>query len=368
MVARMGRFEHGGDIYTADGSRSDVVDFSSNLNPLGMPDEVAAAVRNAVPSFDVYPDPETRALRAAIAAHHGIPVDWVVCTAGASDLIERICQVVRPRTALVTAPCFSGYEQALERVGAHIVRIALQEQDDFAVRVPRLCSLVNPGMPAISLGFLCNPNNPTGMAVKRTELLALLEDARVAGAVVALDESFLEFTDEPSAVELCAQYPNLVVIRAFTKLYAMAGLRLGYGICADVARIRCLQEAGQPWAVSTPAQVAGTTALSVPEWAARTRAFVARERAILARGLKRLGLRVVPGTANYLLFQSPAPLYEPLLDRGILVRRCENYEGLDVSWYRVAIRDTAENAMLLAAIADALKDGEEVSAWSQSPS
>ena len=89
MVARMGRFEHGGDVYAADGPRSDIIDFSSNLNPLGMPDEVADAVRNAVPSFDIYPDPETRALRAAIAAQQGIPADWVVCTAGASDLIER---------------------------------------------------------------------------------------------------------------------------------------------------------------------------------------------------------------------------------------------------------------------------------------
>ena len=333
MVAPMGRFEHGADIYGADGSALPLVDFSANLNPLGMPEQVLAALRDGVSCYDVYPDPHCRALRAALAREHGVPEDYLVCTAGASDLIQRLCHVLRPEVALVPAPGFSGYEQALEQSGA---RIATRGEGQ--------------PLPVYQLCFLCNPNNPTGLTIDRPTLVAHLDEAQEMGAIVALDECFLDFTQEPSAIELCERYPNLVVIRAFTKLYAMAGLRLGYGVCADTYLVARLRAAGAPWAVSTPAQVAGVAALSVPGWAECTRAYVDRERAVLERGMRDLGLRVVPGKANYLLFQSAVPLYEPLLERGFLIRRCGNYQGLDDTWYRIAVRTTEENASLLQAL------------------
>lgn len=350
MVASLGRFDHGADVYDAAGKPRQLIDFSASLNPLGMPEAVVDALRSGVGHFDAYPDPASRALRAALAQAHGVPVDYLVCTAGASDLIARLCQVLRPDAALVTAPCFSGYEQALEQVGARIVRIpwpSPEGQPPFLQGGAPLC-------------FLCNPNNPTGLVLDRALLAQLLDEARSMGMVVALDECFLDFTDEPSAVELCEEYPNLVVIRAFTKLYAMAGLRLGYGVCSDVGFVRRLHEAGQPWAVSTPAQVAGLAALAVPQWAERTRAYVDREREVLADGLRRLGMEVVPGKANYLLFKSAVPLYEPLLERGFLIRRCGNFVGLDDSWYRVAVRTAGENAALLAALQDVMGDRREV--------
>ena len=352
MVARMGRFDHGADVYSAHGERLDLLDFSSNLNPLGMPDEVRRALQAAAAEFDIYPDPACRALREKLACALGVPAEHIVCTAGASDLIQRLCLAVRPARALVTAPGFSGYEQALELVGARIVRHRLREQDGFAI-TERLLD-ADDGFAASSpeLVFLCSPNNPTGLVLDRGLLVRVLEAARETGAIVALDECFLEFTGEPSAMELCARYPNLVVMRAFTKTYAVAGVRLGYGVCADERLLGRLQSAGQPWPVSTPAQVAGIAALDVAGWRQRSAAYVAHEREVLADGLRALGMAVIPGQANYLLFQSGIALYEPLLERGILIRRCENYEGLDESWYRVAVRCAADNARLLQALSD----------------
>ena len=359
MVGRMGRFEHGADVYAEDGTRCELLDFSASLNPLGMPDAAVRALRDAVACFDIYPDPDCRALVAALARHHGVDAARIVCTAGASDLVMRLCLALKPERALVTAPCFSGYEQALELVGARVLRHALRAEDGFAVTPRILEALAGDSAMRPNLVFLCSPNNPTGLVMDRALLRRVVRAARETGAVVVLDECFLDFTDAPSAVDLCGGFPNLVVLRAFTKIYAMAGLRLGYGVCGDVRLAARLQQAGAPWAVSTPAQVAGLAALSEPGWVERSRNFVRCEREALAAQLAARGLHVVPGQANYLLFQGPAGLHGPLLERGILVRRCQNFAGLDDTWYRVAVRIGAENAILLTALDAALSDVKE---------
>lgn len=355
MTGAMGRFEHGGDMYGREG----IIDFSANLNPLGMPSEAVAALRDHAAGFEAYPDTRCRDLRAALADRYGVPAGWVVCTAGASDLIERVCEVLRPTQVLVTAPCFSGYEQPLDRVGATIVRHLLRDEDDFALtdRIldePMLSSrkhdTLPSGEPARDVMFLCNPNNPTGLTVPQALIGRIMDAAARAQVTVVLDECFLDFTYEPSAVPACGRYPNLIVMRAFTKLHAMAGLRLGYGICSDETLVERIARAGQPWAVSTPAQVAGLAALGVRGWADRTRDYVDAQRERLADALTACGMRVIPGKANFLLFRSGHDLYEPLLERGFLIRRCGNFEGLDGSWYRVAVRTRDENTAFIAAL------------------
>ena len=342
----MQRFEHGGDIYGHPG----VIDFSANINPLGIPDAVVEAVRACADRVDAYPDASCRELRAALARVEGASADSIVCTAGASDLMQRVCLALRPAAALVTAPCFSGYEQVLEQVGARIVRHELREDEGFDL-TERIIGDIGED---IDLVFLCSPNNPTGLTIPRDLVVSVVEAAADVGAVVVLDECFLDFTREPSCVPLIGKYPNLVVMRAFTKLYAMAGLRLGYGICSDSGFVSQLEQAGQTWAVSTPAQHAGVAALGVEGWTDRTREFVDEQRKVLVRGLESLGLRVIPGEANYLLFWSDCALYEPLLERGFLIRRCENYVGLGRGWYRIAVRTEQENAALIAALQDVI--------------
>lgn len=346
-VEDMERFEHGGDIYGHPG----VVDFSANINPLGIPDAVVQAVRDCATQVDAYPDASCRELRAAIAQAEGVDAGSIVCTAGATDLISRVCLALKPAAALVTAPCFSGYEEALEQARARIVRHELREDEGFQL-TERFVEDIGDD---IDLVFLCSPNNPTGLTIPRDLVIRIAEAAAEAGAVVVLDECFLDFTREPSCVPLLERLPNLIVMRAFTKLYAMAGLRLGYGICADGDLVARIEQAGQTWAVSTPAQRAGVAALGVEGWTERTRAFVDEQRAVLVRELEALGLQVVPGEANYLLFRSGRELYGPLLERGFLIRRCENYVGLGPGWYRIAVRTEAENAALLEALRDVME-------------
>ena len=174
------------------------------------------------------------------------------------------------------------------------------------------------------------------------------------------DECFGGFLDDPAAhtlAGLCSAYPNLLILKAFTKLYALAGLRLGYCLCSSGQLLEAMRRTGQPWAVSAPAQAAGIAALGETEYVRRTRAVIQTERPRLAAGLRDLGFQVVPGEANYLLFSSSAPLLEPLRERGILLRSCGNYSGLDGSWYRTAVRTAAENQRLLTALRDIRKEG-----------
>lgn len=343
----MERFEHGGNVWAHPGC----VDFSANLNPLGMPTAAREALRSNVDKFERYPDPASTELVDALSAAEGVPRPWVVACAGATDAFARVCAVLRPRRALVCAPCYSGYEQALAQAGADVVAHLLSPADDFALGPDFARAIDN----TIDLVFLANPNNPTGRCVERAVLLACLERAQACGAHVVLDECFADLTGRASSVELLCAHPHLVLVKAFTKTYALAGLRLGYALCSDEALAWRLREAGQPWSVSAPAQIAGVACLADEGYLARSRELVAHERARLADALAACGLRAIGGEANYLLFQGPSSLDDALLAHGILIRSCANYRGLDQTWHRVAVRTPHENDALIAALGEVLR-------------
>ena len=205
--------------------------------------------------------------------------------------------------------------------------------------------------------FLCQPNNPTGQVTPPTLVERLVSRCADCGAVLVVDECFLDFL--PDRVALTAERflndaPKLVILRAFTKLYAMAGVRLGYALCSDTALLASMQAAGQPWAVSGLAQAAGLAALQESAYAEEVRALIEAERPRLAAGLRALGLHVIEGRANYLLFRAPADFGEKLRQHGAVVRSCGNYPGLDDGWYRTAVRTAEENTRLLAIMKEVL--------------
>ena len=327
------------------------LDFSANVSPLGVPEGVKAAVRRAAAEADRYPDPACRALCRAIALREDLPRGWLLCGNGASELLWRAVYAVRPRRALVTAPCFGEYEAALAAVGCELSRCPLD--GDFNVTEAFLDEIV----PGLELAILCNPNNPTGRTIAPPLLREIVRRCGENGTRLLLDECFVDFLDEPerhTAKALLHSAPSLLILRAFTKLYGMAGLRLGYALCADTPFLGAMQSAGPPWSVSLPAQEAGLAALNENDYAERVRALIRSERPRLLSQLQSLGLRVIPGEANFLLFQSERPLLEPLKQRGILIRGCADFRGLDESWYRSAVRTGEDNDRLIAALKEIL--------------
>ena len=338
---------HGGDWagYRAEFGR-DALDFSANVSPLGLPAGVAAAITAALPTADRYPDPLCRELRAKLTAAEGVPAEQILCGNGAADLIFRLVLALRPRRALLPAPTFAEYAAALDTVGCTIKRFMLDEANDFAVTE----AFINAVTPEIDLVFLCQPNNPTGQVTPPALVEKMLRRCVACGAVLVVDECFLDFLparDALTAKAFLHDTPNLIILKAFTKLYAMAGVRLGYALCSNAALLDKMRAAGQPWAVSGLAQAAGVAALQETAYADAVRTLIETQRPRLAAGLRTLGLRVVDGQANYLLFNAPADLGGKLRRRGAVVRSCANYPGLDATWYRTAVRTEKENAALL---------------------
>lgn len=334
---------HGGDVY----SREVELDFSANINPLGMPRAARAALRR-FREFERYPDAHCRALRRALAERERVKPENIVCGNGASDLIYRLAHVLGPKRALVTAPAFSEYEKALLEAGAEVERRRLSEENGFCLdagiigRVPRGGAV-----------FLASPNNPDGGLIAEDLLEAIIEKCREEGAALVLDECFADFVPPRPR----RQRPP-IVIKAFTKIYAMAGLRLGYLVCADAELAAKISDYGPCWSVSAPAQAAALAALGENGYIEKTRRFIERERDFLFSALTGLGLSVFPSWANFLLFKGPLGLAEALLARKIAVRSCADYHGLGPEFYRTAVRTRAENRRLVAAIGDILKEGK----------
>ena len=349
------RLEHGGDwagYMLEHGTQP--LDFSANVSPLGVPEGVREAIARAAAQADRYPDPLCRELRRELARLHRVPEKFVLCGNGAADLIFRLVLALRPARALVTAPTFSEYEQALQLAGCEVRRHTLSAQGDFAVEESILEELT----PGLDLLFLCEPNNPTGKTTSPALLRRIAESCRARGIFLVVDECFNELLDDPAEhtlEDLLGQSDHLLLLKAFTKSHAMAGVRLGYALCGSPELLEKMRRAGQPWAVSGLAQAAGLAALKQTDYLQRLRELIREQRPVLIRGLTGLGCRVCPGQANYLLFYHQASgLLQRLEERGVLVRDCSNYYGLGPGWYRAAVRTPEENQAFLAAMKEAL--------------
>ncbi len=332
------------------------LDFSVNISPLGIPDGVRRAIVEGAEGADRYPDPFCRALREKIARKHRLPAEWILCGNGAAGLIFRAVLACRPRRTLLTAPAFGEYEAALRAAGCSVVWYSLRRERDF-IPDRGILEAIRPG---VDMVFLCQPNNPAGTVIPRSLLLQILERCRDAGALLVCDECFCDFLDEPEACSLVEKLPeakNLLILKSFTKLYAMAGVRLGYCLSSDPALLKAMEASGPPWAVSSLAQAAGMAALKETDYVRKVRALIRTERPWMAARLEELGLGVCPGQANYLLFRCSVPLARPLGEKGILIRECGSYRSLDDTWYRAAVRTHDENLRLIQSIGEVLTHG-----------
>ena len=347
---------HGGDVY-----RNRVLyDFSINLNPLGMPEGVKQRLRETVENWARYPDPQCEALRRALAGFHKVSIDQILCSNGAADLIYQLVRILKPKRALLFAPGFAEYEQALALCGCNTEYEPLLPEEQFLPDIDRFCARITEKTDLI---FICNPNNPTGHAVPKRELVKLAERCQETGTRMILDECFCDLLDDPerySMVSEAERFPDLFILRAFTKTYAMAGLRLGYGICSDETLMRRLVLERQPWSISVPAQEAGCAALEETAYLETARVLLKAERKTLTDGLRRLGLTVFDSDINFILFyrqeKDTETLYEACLRCGVLLRDCSNFTGLTQGYYRICVGRPEENRALLRILEQILEE------------
>ncbi len=339
---------HGGDVYTQE----ILLDFSANTNPLGTPQGVLDAITQALGDLFHYPDPYCRALVEAIAQYEAVEERLILCGNGAAELIYAYCEALRPKKIAELAPTFAEYSLAAEHFGAQVTRYFLRRENDFSLDAGFLEFLQRERPEVV---FLCNPNNPTGRTVAPALMEEILRFCKKTGIRLFVDECFLELCEGGESLKSrLPDNPQLFLLKAFTKNYALAGLRLGYCLSSDGALLKKMSEAVQPWNVSLLAQAAGVAALREREFLQKSKALIHAERLWLKSELEALGFWVCPASANYLLFSAPEALREKLRAKKIAIRSCANYCGLGPGWYRSAVRLPEENRALIQAIKEVL--------------
>ena len=309
---------HGGDRY-GDGI---ALDFSANVSPLGTPKCVTEAIERGLPELYRYPDPYCRALVQAIAHYEGVPGEFILCGNGASELIYAYCEAVRPGRAMELAPTFSEYSLALQRRGCGVVRFALSQEEKFDLQEHFLARLAHEKIDAL---FLCNPNNPTGTYVPIGELEAFA-DTLPEDVLLVMDEAYMEFATEPdccSMVDYMKAHLEkpILVLRTFSKYYAMAGLRVGYALGSEEL-IGILRKCSASWNLNVCAQKAAVAGLADQEYYQEQKAKIVEGREYLEKEMAALGCRVYPSQSNFIYFDTgkdPAWIQEQLMEKGIRI-------------------------------------------------
>ncbi len=348
---------HGGNVWdVAEESAirsGELIDFSSSICPLGPSRNVLNAIKNSLWKISFYPQTDAANLRRLVARQHGsISLRNVIVGNGSCELIYLFADFfVREGTfALIPIPTFSEYESAILRAGGRVEEI--KPRDCFKVDVEAILNHICKD----SLVFICNPNNPTGNLTKRDDLLKILDLSAYHEALVFIDETFMDFVENQEEYSLAGEvenHRNLFVLRSLTKFHSLAGLRIGYGLASEKT-VELLHKAKIPWNVNCLAQTAAEHAIKDHKHAERVRELVARERTFLMGRLKtNRKLRVYDSEANFILIDTRGTdlngpqIAERALKRGLMIRDCSSFKGLDEFHIRVAIKTRRQNLILL---------------------
>lgn len=333
----MMEFEHGGQVYNADGTTGDWLDFSANINPLGVSEKIRAAIVENLDGVRNYPDPNATELKAAISRRYKVAAENLVLLNGAAEFFYLYLNVTRPRKVIIPVPSFSEYERAARAVNAEIQYVFARADENFQIDLAQDFSA--------DLVILGRPNNPTGNIVSLDALRKIS-----AATNILVDESFIDFLDVESARHLVSE--KISVVQSLTKIFAIPGLRLGFAVVEKNLAAK-LNAAKDVWNVNFLAQKAGVAALSDDEFLAATKNWLRTEKLFFVAELKKIrGVTVFEPTANFILlkFETPELAESALLKlrrQKILLRSCANFVGIDARYIRTAIRTREENLKLL---------------------
>ena len=331
----------------------EIIDFSASINPLGPPSSARKAFVNSYQEISRYPDPSAGTLKEAMAERHGLQPAEVLVGNGSTQLIYLLCAALRPRTALVIAPAFSEYTNALALIGAGVRRLSLIDDSSFQFSTEKLMAAWDEDC---DLLVLATPNSVTGQLIPKAEIENIARLALIRKKFVIIDEAFIDFVEDQSVKMLVRHNPFLIVLRSLTKYYALPGLRLGYliGEAGTVAKLADYQE---PWSVNGPAISVALACLADGGFAAKTQRWLERERPFLFNRIRTLeGLQPFPSKVNFFLVKITKPgidaieLRSFLLRKKILIRACNSFIELDSSYFRAAVRRRKDNLRLLAGL------------------
>ncbi len=330
------------------------LDFSVNVNALGIPESVKKYISEAVEVTGLYPDPDCRLLTEQLSDKYQVSENAILCGNGADDLLYRLVFAVKPKKAIIVEPVYEEYNRILELVGCEVCHYSTNPDDRFCLD-ERILKAIQADCDML---FLCNPNNPSGQLAERPLLEQIVEKCKENNVLLVVDECFMEFIPEwkeYSCKQTAGNEDHLVVIDAFTKIYALAGFRLGFCISNNSQLLARMRTCGADFSVSTLAQFAGICALRDKNYLNKTYTMLEDERKYMMDELGKLPVQVYGSYGNYILIKSDdVDVRYKLCKNGIKVRDCSKFYGLNQCYIRVAVRAHNDNAFFLRVMRDIL--------------
>ena len=376
---------HGGNIYKIFREKNikEILDYSSNINPYGIPESLKERITENLEILERYPDPDYVELRQKLSNLNKVNLSDIILGNGATEIIFLFMKVINPKKILIVSPTFGEYERAvkateisgdtvslsssngdnknIENKKIEIEYFELKESDDFKLNIG---NLKNELENKYDLLIICNPNNPTGKFLKLAQTEEILKECNKYDTKLFIDEAFIEFLADgmkESIINTEENKKNLFVTRAFTKFFAIPGLRLGYGMYFDKELEKKISEKKEPWSVNNFAEMAGLTVLDDAEYIEKTLKWIAEEKKYMYEKLNEIsGIKVYETEVNFITGKIDEKLFseglnvkilrEKMLEQGILIRDASNFKFLDERFFRLAIKDRASNERVIEAM------------------
>lgn len=335
---------------------SQLIDFSANINPDGPPASVIDSLQSSIRKHDnlsQYPDLEEFHLKAALAHYAGTLQTRVLVSNGFVPLLDAAIRGLRIHKCLLPVPCFVEYRNVLERNGVQVTPVVLRAEDNFRYEVDQLLASRHEAI------LFANPQNPSGILSEKSTLLDLVRRAAQNGTYILLDEAFIDYVNEYSMTSAIESFPNLIIFRSLTKCFGIPGLRAAYSVSHETIRPK-IEAFLSPWSISTLASNAFIAAVQDTEFITQFPRSNELRKTDLSLALNALGIATYPAAANYLLLRFPlqsnaSTLWAKLVTNyGIVLRSCENFEGLTTDHLRTAVRNTVQNRLLICALSSVL--------------
>lgn len=342
---------HGGEIYNMG---KYITDFSTNINPLGVPDSLKKAFFERIDEFTQYPDSYNRSVKKNVSGYLGVKSSRIAVGNGAVDIIYKVAQICGCKKAIIAVPTFSEYKKAFAKMST--VEIETYDFDDMKPDVNKLYDSIEEK----SIVILCNPNNPTGSLWEKESLIALCQYCHKKNSMLMIDEAFIEFaehSEEHTMISLIEKFTNLIIIRAATKFFGIPGIRLGYGIFGNEKLIDKIENVSEPWVVNTGAVIASDVIYNDSYYIEETRKWIGKERENMFKMLAGIkNLKVYHSAANFHLLKceneelSGEILYHKMIEKGFFIRMATGFYGLNHSYFRLAVKGSEDNKKVVAAL------------------
>ena len=350
---------HGGNVWefseTYGVPVDEMIDFSISTNPLGAPETALESIRGHLNMVKHYPDPDPEWLLEALAKYAGVKPNNVILGNGSTELIYLFNEVFLEDgyEAVIPVPSFSEYKAAIEKFGGNMTFLRCDSSKNFQLNVKELENTITKKTRVI---FLCNPNSPTGVLYDKADILRIIRFAAERNVLVFLDEDYIDFVDDAkrySMAEYVNDYNNLFVLRSLTKFFGLAGVRIGYGI-GSTELVNALNNVKMPWSINSLAMFATEAAINDVDFIKKSRLLVSQSRKEMCELFKSIPwLKVHPSETNFLLIEiirkdlTSTQLKEALAKKGLLIRDCKDFDGLNNRFFRVTVRRPEENKKLV---------------------